>query len=130
MRETDQRYPAGCPTGSAVISSGGDLPAKNVIHAVGPVYGGGTKGEAELLAGAHRRSLELAVENDCQSIAFPALSTGAYRYPLAEASQVALAAVIEFLRQHGQPKLVRFVLFDVRALERFSETLKQLVARS
>src|SRR5207302_7610166 len=63
MRETQQRYPDGCPTGSAVISSGGDLPVKHVIHAVGPIWSGGNRGEAELLAAAYRRSLELAVEH-------------------------------------------------------------------
>ncbi len=81
MAETDARYPQGCPTGSAVISGAGKLPAKYVIHAVGPVWSGGAHGEAELLAGAIRRSLELALEHDCRSIAFPALSTGAIATP-------------------------------------------------
>ena len=76
MRDTDARYPDGCPTGSAVISTAGKLAAKYVIHAVGPVWSGGQRGEADLLAGAYRRSLELAVEHGCHSIALPALSTG------------------------------------------------------
>ena len=126
IRETKERHPEGCPTGSAVISTAGELPAKHVIHAVGPVYRDGKKGEAELLAVAHRRCLELAVEHDCQSIAFPALSTGAYRYPIDQASHVALSTVIDFLRQHGKPQSVRFVLFDNAAHNQFVTTLREL----
>ena len=81
MNETRRRYPQGCPTGSAVISSAGDMDANYIIHAVGPVWRGGSHGEAELLAGAYRRCLELVVEYECDRVAFPSLSTGAYRYP-------------------------------------------------
>jgi O-acetyl-ADP-ribose deacetylase len=126
MQETDARYPEGCPTGSAVISTAGNLPAKYVIHAVGPVWGGGQRGEAGQLAGAYRRSLELAVEHDCQSIALPALSTGAYRYPLEQAARVALSTAIEFLQAHGRPKFVRFVLFDAMAYGAFAVALEAL----
>jgi O-acetyl-ADP-ribose deacetylase (regulator of RNase III) len=126
MVETDARYPEGCPTGSAVISTGGKLKARFVIHAVGPVWGGGRRGEAELLAGAYRRSLELAVENDCRSIALPALSTGAYRYPMDQAAQVALQTAIDFLRQHERPEVVRFVLFDAGAYGAFAAALEEL----
>jgi len=126
MAETDARYPDGCPTGSAVISTGGSLKARQVIHAVGPVWGGGRRGEAELLAGAYRRSLELAVENDCRSIALPALSTGAYRYPMDQAARVALQTAVEFLREHGHPELVRFVLFDAGAYGAFAAALEEL----
>ena len=126
MDETDAEYPDGCPTGSAVITGAGDLPAKYVIHAVGPVYGGGRRGEAEQLAGAYRRSLELAVEQDCRSIAFPALSTGAYRYPMDQAARVALSTAIEFLRENGKPELVRFVLFDAGAYGAFAAALEEL----
>ncbi|MBM4090693.1 MAG: macro domain-containing protein, partial [Planctomycetes bacterium] len=97
MAETRQRYPRGCPTGSAVISGAGRLTAKYVIHAVGPVWRGGSRDESQLLASAYRCCLELAVAHDCRSIAFPALSTGAYRYPMREAADVALNAVAEFL---------------------------------
>lgn len=93
MQETARRYPEGCPTGSAVISGAGNLPAKYVIHAVGPVWSGGGRGEAALLAGCYRRALELAVERGCSSIAFPAISTGAYGYPLDAAAEVALGTV-------------------------------------
>ena len=126
MAETDARYPNGCSTGSAVISGGGDLPANYVIHAVGPIWNGGQRGEAELLAGAYRRCLELAVEHDCRSIAFPALSTGAYRYPIDQAARVALSTAIEFLKQNGRPELVRFVLFDAGAYGAFSAALEEL----
>jgi O-acetyl-ADP-ribose deacetylase (regulator of RNase III) len=126
MRDTDRRYPQGCPTGSAVISTAGRLPAKYVIHAVGPVWNGGGRGEADLLAGAYRRSLELAVEHDCQSIALPALSTGVYRFPMDQAARIALRTTIDFLRQHGRPALVRFVLFDAGAYEAFAAALEEL----
>src|SRR5262245_15827889 len=82
MEETARRYPKGCPTGSAVITSAGKLPARFVIHAVGPIWRGGNADEAELLEGAYWRSLELAAEHNCKSIALPALSTGAYGYPM------------------------------------------------
>ncbi len=126
MQETDARYTQGCPTGSAVISTAGNLPARYVIHAVGPVWSGGQRGEAEQLAGAYRRSLELAVEHDCQSIALPALSTGAYRYPMDQAARMALSTAVEFLKTHGRPKLVRFVLFDAAAHGAFTAALESL----
>ncbi len=126
MAETDRRYPDGCPTGSAVITSGGDMPVKYVIHAVGPVWTGGEAGEAELLAGAYRRSLELAVQHECESVALPALSTGVYGYPLNLASDVALKTTIDFLQEHGRPGLVRFVLFGDRAYDAFQASLEQL----
>jgi O-acetyl-ADP-ribose deacetylase (regulator of RNase III) len=126
MAETDAKYPDGCPTGSAVISGAGELPAKHVIHAVGPVWSGGNRGEPELLAGAYRRCLELAVEHDCHSIAFPALSTGAYRYPIDLAARTALQTAIDFLQQNGKPKLIRFVLFDAGAYGAFAAALEEL----
>lgn len=126
MAETDQKYPDGCPTGSAVISGAGNLPAKHVIHAVGPVWNEGRRQEAELLAGAYRRCLELAVEHRCASLAFPSLSTGAYGYPIDQAARVALAATTEFLKQHGKPGLVRFVLFGAGAYKVFAAALEEL----
>jgi O-acetyl-ADP-ribose deacetylase len=126
MRDTDARYPEGCPIGSAVISTAGKLAAKHVIHAVGPVWSGGQRGEAEQLAGAYRRSLELAIDNGCRSIALPALSTGAYRYPMDQAARIALSTSIDFLRQHGRPELVRFVLFDAGAYRAFAAALDEL----
>src|SRR5436190_5826103 len=129
MRETRERYPDGCPTGSAVITSAGNLPAKYVIHAVGPVWSGGQRGEEELLAAAFRRSLELAIEHGCTSIALPALSAGAYGYPLAQAARIAIGTAAEFLEATGHPELVRFVLFDGGALAAFDEAMKSLSNR-
>jgi O-acetyl-ADP-ribose deacetylase len=127
MAETDARYPDGCPTGSAVISTAGNLQARHVIHAVGPIWRGGQRGEAELLAGAYRRSFELAVEHDCRSIALPALSTGAYGYPMDLAARGALQTAIDFLREHGKPERVRFVLFDAGAYGAFAAALEELL---
>ncbi len=124
MAETAARYPDGCPTGSAVISGAGRLPAKYVIHAVGPVYRDGSHREAELLAAAYRRALELAVEHQCRSVALPALSAGAYGYPMEEASRVALRTAIDFLRECGEPEVVRFVLFGRAAFDAFVRSLQ------
>jgi len=126
MAETDAKYPDGCPTGSAVVTAAGSLPAKHVIHAVGPFYSGGQRGEADLLAAAYRRSLELARQHDCHSIALPSLSTGAYRYPIDEAARIALSTAIEFLRENDRPELVRFVLFGNDAYEAFAAALEGL----
>lgn len=126
MAETQRRYPDGCPTGSAVISGAGNLKAKHVIHAVGPVWHGGHRQEPELLASAYRRCLELAVENDCRSIAFPSLSTGAYGYPIDLAARIALRTAIDFLAQHARPSLVRFVLFGDGAYGAFCAALEEL----
>lgn len=127
IKETDSAYPEGCPTGEAVISGSGKLPSRYVIHAVGPVWSGGHKGEAELLASAYRRSLELAVEHGCRSIAFPALSTGAYGYPMDLAARTALSAVVAFIEEHSEPSLVRFVLFSEGAYGAFSAALEEVV---
>jgi O-acetyl-ADP-ribose deacetylase len=126
MQETSRLYRRGCPTGSAVISGAGDLAAKYVIHAVGPVWRGGSAGEAELLAGAYRRSLELAIDHQCASVAFPSLSTGAYGYPIDRASRVALAVVRDFLSGLPAPLLVRFVLFGPGAYGAFAAALDEL----
>jgi O-acetyl-ADP-ribose deacetylase (regulator of RNase III) len=130
MAETDRKYPDGCPTGSAVISGAGNLQAKHVIHAVGPVWRGGNRGEPDLLASAYRRCLELAAERQCKSIAFPSLSTGAYGYPIDQAARVALTTVVDFLKRHAQPELVRFVLFGREAHAAFAAALKQVVGQT
>jgi O-acetyl-ADP-ribose deacetylase (regulator of RNase III) len=114
-----------CPTGQAVVTRGGNLKAKYVIHAVGPIYKDGKSGEAELLASAYRSALEKALELNLNSISFPALSTGAYGYPLEEASSIALKTVINFLKEKQAPKLVRFVLFTDEAYEIFVKTLEK-----
>lgn len=126
MAETRRLYPQGCPTGSAVITGGGQLPSRHVIHAVGPIWRGGTAGEADQLASAYRRCLELAGENKCMSIAFPSLSTGAYCYPQDRASRIALATVLEYLEAHELPQLVRFVLFDAGIYGAYAAALEEL----
>ena len=128
MDDTVRRYPDGCPTGSAVISVAGRLTAKFVIHAVGPVWAGGNRGEANLLTGAYLRSLELAVEHDCRSIAFPAISTGVYGYPTDLAAETSLSTVRNFLLTQRQPELVRFVLFSGGAFGAFTRALETLLA--
>ena len=102
----------GCETGQAKISGGHNLPAKFVIHTVGPVYGNGQGGEAELLASCYRKSLVLALENGVKSIAFPNISTGVYGYPKAEAAQIAVRTVGDFLDQYRLPERVVFCVFD------------------
>jgi len=106
----------GCPTGQARITAGYRLHAKYVIHTVGPVWRGGTS-EAEQLASCYRTSLELAVEHECKSVAFPAISCGVYGYPLSEAARVSLTAVREFLAFHRIPEIVRWVMFDPAAYQ-------------
>ncbi len=105
-------YPNGLPTGQAVMTSGGNLKAKFVIHTVGPVWHGGGRGEPEQLSHAYRNSLELAVENGLKTIAFPSISTGAYGYPVEQASTIALRSTREFLETTDSLDLVMFVLFS------------------
>lgn len=118
----------GCATGDAKITRGYKLKAKYVIHAVGPVYRDGRQGEAELLASVYRRSLELAAANNLKSVAFPAISTGVYGYPVQAAARVALRTVIDFLQQNDQIDLVRFVLFSTPAYDIHSQVLEQILA--
>ncbi len=118
---------SGCATGDAKITRGYRLKAKYVIHAVGPVYRDGRHGEDELLASAYRRSLDLAAGNHLKSIAFPAISTGVYGYPLRDAARVALRTIINFLPEHDEPTLVRVVLFDAPAFETHRRVLEELL---
>lgn len=117
----------GCPTGEARITGGYRLPAKHVIHTVGPVYRDGTHGEREKLAACYRESLTLARAHGLRTIAFPAISTGAYRYPKREASEVALGTTIEWLRHNDLPETVRFVLFGAADLNAYEEALARLL---
>lgn len=123
MEETRRRYPQGCPTGQAVITGAGELPSRFVIHAVGPVWKGGASGEPALLASAYRHCLDEAVTHECRSIAFPSLSTGAYRYPVSRAAGTAVSTVVEFLEERGVPELVRFVLFDEATFRAYAGAL-------
>lgn len=126
MAETDAKYPQGCLTGSAVISGAGELDAKFVIHAVGPVWRGGTQGEPELLRSAYQSSLQLAVEHACTSIAMPALSTGAYGYPMDLAAKESLRAIADFLRDLDTPLHVRIVLYDAGGYGAWCRALDEL----
>ena len=127
MREC--RAIGSCATGNAVITSGGNLAARYVIHAVGPIYRGGQSGEAELLADAYRNSLQRAAEKQLKSIAFPSISTGVYSYPLQEASAIALHVVSTFVKTKSHPfELVRFVLFDKSTFDYYSEALNKIEA--
>ncbi len=127
LSELKARY-KGCPTGSAVITGGGHLKAKYVIHAVGPRYSGSTK-DADLLASAYRKSLELCTENKIDSVAFPSISTGIYGYPVEEAAYVALRTVIDYMKGHPEIKLVRFVLFDSNTFGVYEESLQELLKK-
>jgi len=104
-------YPAGLPTGQAVITPGGKLPAKHVIHTVGPVYSRGGVDKAELLAGCYFNSLRLAVENRLETIAFPAISTGVYGYPMNEAAAVSSRTIEQFLTRDLSVQQVRLIFF-------------------
>jgi len=106
------QHPNGLPTGEAVITTAGNLPARFVIHTVGPVYGMNRGMDAELLAACYKNSLQLAVENSLTTVAFPAIATGIYGYPKDEAARVSSKAIKEFLEQNGQISEVRLVFFD------------------
>jgi O-acetyl-ADP-ribose deacetylase (regulator of RNase III) len=115
------RVLGGCETGDAKVTGGGNLRARYVIHTVGPVWRGGGEGEPELLSSCHRRSLELAASLGCRTVAFPAVSTGVYGYPVELAAPVAIAAVRE--AQSAPIEVVRFVLFSDAAIDVFRRAL-------
>lgn len=119
----ETRTLGGCKTGDAKISGGYRLPARHVIHTVGPVYRRGDVRVAELLMSAYRRSLEVATEHGIKTIAFPAISTGIYGYPLPEAADIAINAVSDFLAGQRQIELARFVLFGEAAFGAFAAAL-------
>ncbi len=114
------------PAGEAVITTGGNLPAKHVIHTVGPIYRGGEHGEAEKLASCHRESIRLADEHALKSVSFPAISTGAYGYPVSEAAAVAIASTVEALASAHHVSKVRFVLFDATTLRAYTRAAEKL----
>jgi len=111
----------GCQTGEAKITKGYNLPAKYVIHTVGPVWGGGKRGESEKLASCYRNSLKLAKENNIKSIAFPSISTGAYRFPIEKASQIAQKEVKKFLESDNKIEKVIFVLFSEKDFQVYKD---------
>jgi len=115
-----------CPTGGAVITTGGNLKARYVIHAVGPVYKDGKAREKELLESTYRKSLEIAIEKGIKSISFPSISTGAYRYPVKEASEIALRTIIDFIKVNKGLDMVRFVLFSESDLKVYEESFNSI----
>jgi len=125
IRETE--WPDGLPTGKAVITSGGNLKAKYVIHTVGPVWMGGFHVEAELLKQAYRNSLKLAASRGLKVVAFPSISTGAYGYPVEEASRVAIQTVKDFLEKEDRIEKVILVLFSEVNFQVYVETAKLIL---
>ena len=124
----------GCQTGEAVITTAGNLSAKYLIHTVGPIWTGGGIGEPKLLESCHRECLQLAVENEIRSIAFPAISAGTFKYPFEEAAPVALNAVKEFVeharyRGNRLPELIQFFLFQKEAYVCYVKALSKLGLR-
>ena len=113
------------PAGQAVITSGGNLPAKYVIHTVGPVYRGGEQGEPEKLASCHRECIRLADEHGLQSLSFPAISTGAYGYPVSEAAVIALSSTLASLEAAKSLRMIRFVLFDIATLRAYTRVVEK-----
>jgi O-acetyl-ADP-ribose deacetylase (regulator of RNase III) len=129
MRELDELRATrgGCPTGSAVATTAGSLPAKWVFHAVGPVYRDGESGEPEALRSAYRACLNLAEETGCQYISFPSISTGVYGYPVREAAAIAISEVVRHLNDpHHKLQRVVFVLFDDRTCAAYAEALRAM----
>lgn len=118
----------GCATGDAKATGAGRLPVRHVIHTVGPVWRGGGLGEDELLASCHRRSLALAAELGCRTVAFPAISTGVYRFPVERAARIALGTTAAELDRFGEIELVRFVLFGQAHHDAFAAALAGLRA--
>ena len=116
----------GCETGEAVITTGGKLKAKYVIHTVGPIYRDGTHNEPKLLQNAYHNSLKLASSRGIKSIAFPSISTGAYGYPLEQAAEIALKTAIAYLKEQSDIELIRFVLFGRETLEVYEKVIEQL----
>ena len=113
----------GCPPGQAVVTPGFKLPAKHVVHTVGPVWSGGTAGEDDTLAQAYRNSLKRAAEHDARHVAFPAISTGAYGFPMDRATEIAVAAVREVLAENALPEQVIFCCFDAETKAAYEKAL-------
>jgi O-acetyl-ADP-ribose deacetylase (regulator of RNase III) len=116
----------GCKTGHAVITKGYNLPAKHVIHTVGPIWRGGNNNEPALLSSCYRKCLELAVQHNLNSIAFPAISCGAYGFPLDEAADIAVDTIQSFINRNGKPKEVYIVCFQTQAKFAFAQAIRGL----
>jgi O-acetyl-ADP-ribose deacetylase (regulator of RNase III) len=122
-----RQHPEGLTTGGAVITTGGRLKARHVIHTVGPIWRGGTRGEPALLALAHTNSLRLAEANRLKTIAFPAISTGAYGYPIEKAARIAITTVREFLEKTEDNLEVIFVLYTAKDLETYRKVAREIL---
>ena len=120
----------GCPTGEARLTSAGNLPAKYVIHAVGPIWSGGNQGEPDLLASAYASSLKLASEHGCRTVAFPSISTGAYGFPIDRAARIALRTIGDHLRGDTHLEEVTMVLFSRPDLDVYEQALDEIVSRA
>ena len=118
------------PAGKAVITTGGRLTAKHVIHTVGPVYRDGEHGEAEQLASCHRESIRLADEHAVKSVSFPAISTGAFGYPVSDAAPIAISSSVEALAAANHVRMVQFVLFDVATLRAYTRAAEKFIPSS
>lgn len=116
-----------CPTGQAVVTGGGSLKARHVIHTVGPIYRGGSRGEADLLRSAYRESLKRVTDKGLKSVSFPAISAGVYGYPLEEAARIALTTAADYVEDHQEIELVRFVLFSQDIYDVFRSELERLI---
>lgn len=116
----------GCKVGDAKLTKGYRLPARYIIHTVGPVWQGGGKGEAGLLASCYRRSLEIAFDHNCRTVAFPAISSGIYGYPKDQATGIAVGAVNDFLQQNAVPDTVTFCCFDDQTAELYQRAVAAL----
>ena len=117
----------GCEPGYAKITTGGRLRAKYVIHTVGPIWYGGKDNEPEILASAYRRSLEVASENKCKTVAFPSISTGAYGYPIELAAKIALKTIADYLSTHPEIEQVRMILFSQNDFDVYSRELREII---
>ncbi len=126
LEELRRRYPDGTPTGTAVATDGHRLPARWILHAVGPIWRGGGHGEAGLLAGAYRSCLRLADELGARSVGFPAISMGIYGYPPHEGARIAVRTVVDHLRGETRLELVRFVLYSTDTYEVFAAALRDV----
>ena len=120
---TECRTLNGCETGKAKITKGYRLPAKYVIHTPGPIWHGGGRGEAELLASCYRSCLALASENGCKTVDFPSISTGVYRFPLDKAAAIAISTISDYLKTHDDIERVRMVCFDSRTFAQYEKAL-------
>ncbi|HEY9853437.1 MAG TPA: O-acetyl-ADP-ribose deacetylase [Leptolyngbyaceae cyanobacterium] len=119
----------GCQTGDAKITRGYKLPAKWVIHTVGPVWRGGNNGEDELLASCYRRCMELAEQHDIHTIAFPAISTGAYGFPMERATKIAVREISDFMKINSSVEQVIFVCFSKKSLDSYLQVMKEICER-